>query len=134
MTQYIVPQVPTFHWADYLIFAMSLALSAIIGFYFGFVEKKQKTTKDFLVGGKQMKPFPVALSLLASFLSAPFIIGIPAEMYVYGTMYAVITLGYILATPITVYCFIPVFHNLDITSSYEVSLLLMHETVHLLKY
>jgi len=71
---------------DYLVFIAMLAVCAVIGFYFGFIEKKQKKQKlagkdgggaagveerrgsealDYLVGGRQMKVFPVALSLVA---------------------------------------------------------------------
>lgn len=84
---------------DYLVFIAMLAVCAVIGFYFGFIEKKQKRQKqqlgqqelptdekdgegdgagaaghaerrgsealDYLVGGRKMKVFPVALSLVA---------------------------------------------------------------------
>lgn len=78
---------------DYLVFIAMLAVCAVIGFYFGFIEKKQKRKQqgqqevptdekdgagaagieerrgsealDYLVGGRKMKVFPVALSLVA---------------------------------------------------------------------
>lgn len=60
---------------DYLVFVLMLVICAVIGFYFGFIEKKNKKRNvevrrgsealDYLVGGRKMKVFPVALSLVA---------------------------------------------------------------------
>lgn len=115
--------VPQFHWADYLIFILNLLISAGIGFYHGIIGRKQKTTKEFLVGGRSMKPLPVALSILASFLSAPFLMGTPAEVYCFGTMYSLIVFGYLFSAIVTAECFVPIFHKLELTSAYEVSTL-----------
>lgn len=122
--EYDLADIPSFHWADYLLFCLSLTVSGGIGVYFGFVEKKNMTAKDMLVGGKSMHPIPVAMSMLASFTSATAILGTPAEMYVNGTGYSYIVIGYVVACLFCVYCLIPVFHRLDITSSYEVELYL----------
>ena len=67
-----------------------------------------------------MKPLPVSLSILASFLSAPFLMGTPAEIHCYGTMYSYILIGYIFSCIITAEFFVPVFHKLELTSAYEV--------------
>lgn len=51
---------------DYTIFGIMLALSALIGVYFGFIsKKKQNNTNEYLLGGKQMNFFPIAASLIA---------------------------------------------------------------------
>lgn len=44
-------EVNVFHWADYLVFVLMLLISAGIGIVFGWVNRKKKTTKDFLLGG-----------------------------------------------------------------------------------
>ena len=67
-----------FGYVDYFVFVLMLIICAIIGFYFGFIEKKQKKKNkknieerrgsealDYLVGGRKMKVFPVSLSLVA---------------------------------------------------------------------
>lgn len=52
---------------DYSIFGLMLGLSTIIGIYFGFCSKqKQDNTDEYLLGSKQMKIFPVAVSLTAT--------------------------------------------------------------------
>lgn len=61
---------------DYSVFVVMLLGCVLIGIYFGFIEKKPKPSKrkcsivsieedDYLVGGRKMKIFPVAMSLIA---------------------------------------------------------------------
>lgn len=59
-----------FGWPDYSIFVFMLATCAAIGIYFGFFEKKSKQVadeSDYLVGGRNMSTFPVAMSLIARY-------------------------------------------------------------------
>lgn len=53
-----------FGWTDYVLFAMILTVSILIGIYFGFFSK-QDTTMEYLLGGKRMGFFPIAMSLIA---------------------------------------------------------------------
>ena len=59
-------ELPTFHWVDYLVFGLSLLLSAGIGVYYGVKPwclkkcgkestKPTSSTADQLLGGKNMK-------------------------------------------------------------------------------
>ena len=106
-----------FHAADYCVFAASLAVSAGIGVYYGLCGDKKK---DEAADDKGMSPVPVSFSVLASFLAAPFVLGTPAEMYVYGTMYSLVVIGFGLAVPFVAHMIIPVFHKLNIMSCYQV--------------
>lgn len=57
-----------FGWPDYLVFVLMLCSCSMIGVYFGFIKKKSKKVEDesdYLVGGRKMKVFPVAMSLIA---------------------------------------------------------------------
>lgn len=54
-----------FSWYDYCLFTLMLGLSVLIGIYFGYFGKKQTTANEYLLGGKTMKVFPVAMSLVA---------------------------------------------------------------------
>jgi hypothetical protein len=63
-------QLQRFAWPDYFMFILMLASCAGIGIYFGFFEKKSKhigQSDDYLVGGRNMKTFPVAMSLIARY-------------------------------------------------------------------
>lgn len=110
----------TFTWLDYVIFAAILFISAAIGLYFAIKDRKNKSMSHFLLAGKNMSPIPVGLSLLASFMSAITLLGTPAEMYNYTTMYFWIGLGYLLVIAGAAHVYIPIFYHLGVTSAYEV--------------
>jgi Na+/proline symporter len=61
--------------------------STVIGCYFGLCTGRQKNAQDYLMGGRNMNMLPVALSLVASFISAITVQGEPAEIYTHGTQY-----------------------------------------------
>ena len=67
--------------------------------YYAFWGAKQNTTSEFLMAGRNMGVFPVAMSLLASFMSAITLLGTPAEVYQFGTMYWLIVFCNFLVIP-----------------------------------
>ncbi|ELU11743.1 hypothetical protein CAPTEDRAFT_112700 [Capitella teleta] len=106
--------------ADYVVFALTLAISLGIGLYHAFTGDRQRTTKDFLMGNRQLRTLPVALSMLVSFISAVLVLGTPAEMYTRGTLLFMRSIGYGFACLISSCLFVELFHRLNITSSFEV--------------
>ena len=60
--------VQRFGWPDYLVFAAMLAISAVIGIYYACVGGKQNSTSEFLMAGRNMGTFPVAMSLIARYV------------------------------------------------------------------
>ncbi|NXW55851.1 SC5A8 protein, partial [Eurystomus gularis] len=104
---------------DYVVFAAMLLVSAVIGVYYAFVGGGQKTSKDFLMGGRSMNAVPVALSLTASFMSAVTVLGTPAEIYRYGAIFCIFAITYGLVVLCSAEIFLPVFYKLGITSTYE---------------
>ena len=105
---------------DYIVFVGMLGVSAAIGMYYACSGGKQATTKEFLLADRSMGALPVSLSMLASFMSAITVLGTPAEMYKYGTMYCMVWIGYLIMIPMAAYLFLPVFYNLKLTSVFEV--------------
>lgn len=71
--------------ADYSVFIAMLLSCTVVGLYFGYEDyKKKKQMKhqrrgseamDYLVGGRNMKIFPVAMSLVASCISGIALLG-----------------------------------------------------------
>ncbi|XP_076684546.1 sodium-coupled monocarboxylate transporter 1 [Andrena cerasifolii] len=108
-----------FSWADYMVLAVMLVISCLIGTFYGFFSKKQETSQDFLLGGSSMGTFPMAMSLAASFITAIELLGNPAEMYEQGTQFWMTCLAFIFVVPITSHLYLPVFMKLRLTSSYE---------------
>ena len=67
-----------FHWADFVVFVLTLLLSLAIGIFYALREKKVKDdnrTSNFLVAGRQMSVLPVAVSLFVSWMSSISILG-----------------------------------------------------------
>ncbi|KFW75913.1 Sodium-coupled monocarboxylate transporter 1, partial [Phalacrocorax carbo] len=104
---------------DYVVFAAMLLVSAVIGVYYAFAGGGQKTSKDFLMGGRSMSALPVALSLTASFMSAVTVLGTPAEIYRYGAIFCIFAITYGLVVLCSAEIFLPVFYKLGVTSTYE---------------
>ncbi|XP_028811129.1 sodium-coupled monocarboxylate transporter 1 [Denticeps clupeoides] len=111
--------VGTFTVWDYVVFALMLLISTAIGLYSAYVGRAAQTTNDFLLGGRSMTPVPVALSLTASFMSAIVVLATPAEVYIFGAIYGLHCLTFILVVVVSSEVFLPVFYRLGITSTNE---------------
>ncbi|XP_055904619.1 sodium-coupled monocarboxylate transporter 2-like [Eupeodes corollae] len=109
----------TFGIEDYTILILMLALSTGIGIYFAFFSVKNNTVNEYLLGGKRMTTWPIAISLIASQLSGISVIAIPAEMYSFGFTYVFIVSSMIVIVPILCYVIVPVFFNNNISNCYD---------------
>ncbi|XP_053681280.1 sodium-coupled monocarboxylate transporter 1-like [Anopheles nili] len=115
--------------ADYIVFVGSLLICVIIGVYFGwkdwrFQRKRKHNVRrgsealNYLVGGRKMKIFPVAMSLIASFISGIAVMGASTETYLHGTQFCFVFTAIILMAFSMNFIFLPVYQGLDITSAY----------------
>ncbi|KAL3847667.1 hypothetical protein ACJMK2_018567 [Sinanodonta woodiana] len=109
----------SFHFVDYIIFAITLVVSLGIGIYYAISGGKQRTTSEYLVGNRRMAVLPVAISLMATFESSIMMLGTPAEVYVYGFQWFVGNFGWFCANMLAIKLVVPLIHPLKITSAYE---------------
>ena len=115
----------SFSVVDYVLFAAVLVVSAGIGVFYmvkEYLSSKKTTADDVLMGGRDIGIFPIAMSLMASFMSAITVLGTPTEMYNVNTSYWVAGLAMIPTVIVTNHVFLPFFHKLSLTSAYEVSI------------
>uniref|UniRef100_A0A182SF73 Sodium-coupled monocarboxylate transporter 1 n=1 Tax=Anopheles maculatus TaxID=74869 RepID=A0A182SF73_9DIPT len=77
------------------------------------------TIVEYLLGSRKLKAFPVAMSLVAGYISGVTIIGTPAEIYNYGTQYWLIVVPIVLTGFAVCTVYLPVFCSLKLNSSYE---------------
>jgi len=77
------------HWADYLILVGFLVISLAIGIYHSLTGGRQRTIAEFIMGNRRLKVIPTAISLLVSFYSAATMLGLTAEMYLYGAQFLI---------------------------------------------
>ena len=110
-----------FSIVDYVVFALVVMISLTIGLYHAFTGGKQRTPGEYLMGNRNLRTLPVAMSILVSYVSSILVLGVPAEMYTRGTQLILRTLGYCLACIISSLLFVPLFYGLNVTSSFEVS-------------
>ncbi|OXU24946.1 hypothetical protein TSAR_015669 [Trichomalopsis sarcophagae] len=109
-----------FDLVDGLVFAGMLGVSAVVGVYQAYKSRKNpNAVKEYLVGGQKMSIFPISMSLIASYISGIAILGLPAEMYVYGTQLWCIVIADCFVSLTMAIVYLPVFYGLQITSSYE---------------
>ncbi|CAK9831669.1 Sodium-coupled monocarboxylate transporter 1 [Anthophora retusa] len=107
-----------FHWADWLVFALMLTVSAAAGLWH-YRRAQNSSTEDYLLGGKSMALFPVSASLVASFISGVTILGTPAEIYNFGTQYWITIISILFSGLVVAIVYAPVFVALGLNSVYE---------------
>ena len=106
---------------DYMIFIITVLISAGIGAFYAILDRKRVNNTDYHLGGKNMSVFPVAMSLMVTFMSALTLLGNPAEIYNYNTMFMWIIVALSFAIFGATHIFIPFFFKLQVTSTIEVS-------------
>uniref|UniRef100_A0A3B4AZV3 Solute carrier family 5 member 8 n=1 Tax=Periophthalmus magnuspinnatus TaxID=409849 RepID=A0A3B4AZV3_9GOBI len=111
--------VASFSVWDYVVFAATILGAAGIGLFQAIRGRKETTSDEFLLGGRQMTAVPVAMSLTASFMSGITVIGTPAEAYRFGAAFWLFGFAYAIMSTVTAELFVPLFYRLGITSAYE---------------
>jgi SSS family solute:Na+ symporter len=88
-----------------------------IGFYFS---RRQKTTEEYFMANRSMKPFIAGISLFASLVSTISFVATPGEMVQNGPVFVAV---YVAALPFTFlmasWLLIPAIMRLRVTSAYE---------------
>ena len=120
--------------ADYCVFAVTIVVSLGIGLYYALSGGRQRTTSEYLMGNRQMKILPVALSLMVSFESSITMLGYPAETYVYGMMFWLSIVALMLSVMLGVRILVPLVHPLKLTTLYEVCILSANDAFFIYKY
>ncbi len=94
----------TFTGLDWLVIVLYMGLMILIG---ALSSRKQEDAHTFFLGGRQMPAWAVALSVLATSLSAATFIGVPQIAYGGDFTYLIMNIGGILAAFIVAFVVIP---------------------------
>ncbi|XP_015175380.1 PREDICTED: sodium-coupled monocarboxylate transporter 1-like [Polistes dominula] len=110
----------TFDLVDSIVFIGMLGVSALVGVYQGYMSRQNPdAVREYLVGSQNMSIFPISMSLIASYISGISMLGLPAEMYIYGTqLWSIVIADFFVSITMAI-VYLPVFYGLQITSSYE---------------
>ncbi len=98
------PTLAVFGPLDWSIVAAYFALVIIIGFL---VSRKDAGEQEFFLGNRSMPTWAVAISLVATMLSAVTFVGVPDIAYKGDLSYLILNLGGIIAVFIVAFFFIP---------------------------
>ena len=102
---------------DWLVIALYAIGMLAVGAYYA---RRTSTTDDYLLGGRNMSPWKVGLSLFATLLSTLTYLALPGEMIKYGPM----VLAQLVAMPFVAlvvgWLLIPFIMRLRVTSAYEI--------------
>ncbi|HZW11130.1 MAG TPA: sodium:solute symporter [Phycisphaerales bacterium] len=106
----------TFGPLDWTVLAAYAAALVAVGFVF---TRRQKTTSDYFLAGRQMPVWAVAASILATALSAATFIGAPQNSYLGDLTYLSTNIGGLLSIFIVAYAVVPACYRRGATTVYE---------------
>ncbi len=84
-----------------------------------FARRTQRTTEDYFLGGRRMPVWAVAVSIVATSLSAASFIGVPEAGFRSDLTYLTTNLGLVIAAVIIAVFFIPAFYRSRVQTVYE---------------
>lgn len=106
----------SFSSLDWIVLGLYFALLVGSGVW---LSRKQKGTEDYFLAGRKMPAWAVAISVLASTLSAATFLGAPQQAFGGNLAYISATLGGIVATAVVALVFIPAYYRANVTTVYE---------------
>jgi solute:Na+ symporter, SSS family len=105
-----------FSWIDYAIVAVYLIGVTLIGIV---IAGKQKTSKDYFLGGKEMSWWTVGFSIVASETSTLTFISIPGLAYKSNMHFLQLAVGYFIGRLLVSVVFIPAYYKGDLETAYD---------------
>ena len=105
-----------FRIIDAVVVVAYLVLMAVISYV---VAKRQKNKEDYLLAGRKMHWFPVALSAVAAGFSAVSLMGAPGFVMAEDMRYLPTLFLGLLSIPLVFYVLLPFLYKLQIVSVYE---------------
>lgn len=101
---------------DLLVVAAYMLALFGAGAYF---TRQKKTLKTYLLADQNVHWVIVGVSVLAALFSGISYLGAPAESFFHDLQYLGVIASFCIATPITIYVFVPIFRRLQLFTAYE---------------
>lgn len=102
---------------DWMVVGFYALVMIGIGVYYSY---RTRTSEDYYLGGRQMRPGMVGLSLFATMISTITYLAIPGEMMKHGPVYLTTIAAIPIIFLVVGYLLIPYIMTLPITSAYEI--------------
>lgn len=106
----------TFSPLDWAVLGGYFLLLAGTGYLFS--RREQQSTDDYFLAGRRMPMWAVAVSIVATSMSAASFVGVPQQGYTGDLTYLSTNLGMIIAAIIVALVFIPAFYKAGVSSIY----------------
>lgn len=107
---------PAFSRLNYATLGLYLAFMLCIGVYFS---RREKSTKDFFLGGRRVYWWAAGISIFGTQLSAITFMSIPAKAYDTDWTYILIHVSIVMIAPVVVFFYLPFFRRLNLTTAYQ---------------
>ncbi|RKZ09915.1 sodium-coupled permease, partial [bacterium] len=104
------------HRVDFLVVAAYAAVVIILGWM---AHRRQSSSTDYFLGGRNLPWLVVGASILATAFSASSLLGGPGEAFHHGLLWLQLQVGDLIAVAIVVYFFIPALRGRELTTAYE---------------
>lgn len=101
---------------DYAAIAFYCAVVAGIGARYA---RRERSTRDYFLGGGRVPWWAAGLSIYATALSAITFLSIPARAFATDWVWLLANMGIVLIAPIVAWCYIPAYRRAPITTAYE---------------
>ena len=105
-----------FYTLDFLAVIIYLTGMVLVGLYFS---GRTKSTADFFLAGGRIPWWLAGIAIRATQISSIGLMAIPAKAFASNWVYLMGALTIPLVTPVVVYCYLPFFCRLKVTTAYE---------------
>ncbi len=105
-----------FGTANWTVLTLYMGVLIGIGVYFS---RRNKSAEDFFVAGKRVVWWAAGLSIFSTMLSAITYLSTPAKGYATNWTWFLFNMAIPIMAPIIIFCFLPFYRRLGITSIYE---------------
>ncbi|MBB4929560.1 SSS family transporter [Lipingzhangella halophila] len=100
---------------DLIVIAVYLLCSAWLGLK---LSGRQRTTKDYFIGSRQMPWWAVCLSVVATETSALTVISVPGVAYLDNVTFLQVAIGYLIGRVIVAFVLLPRYYRGEMTTAY----------------
>lgn len=101
---------------DYTVMAVYFITMVLVGLYFS---RQETSTDDYFLAGQRIPAWAAGISIFGSQLSAITFMAIPAKTYATDWTYLLVNAAILFVIPVVVFCYLPFYRRLNVTTAYE---------------
>ena len=79
-----------------------------------------RSVAGYCTCARVLAAWPALLEVMASSAAAPFVLGVPTEMYAFGTEFSLFWIGFLVGVPLITHTLFTRLHRMNMVTVYEV--------------